>query len=319
MIIHDFDATEWEELQNNLAAHFLQRSAWANFRQALGEKVIFAAGEGWSWMAVEERSRLGSRLYCPYGPTASSAGALKAALEELKTFAADKTYIRVEPQGPFSRSDLEKIGLKPAQRNIQPAYTWIKDLNKDQDELFGEMSASNRNLHNTASKKGLTFKSSANPDDVRIFIDLMHEVAQRNKIKIHSDDYYLKMAEVLCPLNALKIYIAEHNNLPVAASLVFDDSQTRYYAHAGNRFEARKLQPGNPLVSRMIFDAKANGQQQFDFYGVAPPDEPDHPWAGFTKFKQSFGGHLVDRHGTWELPIKTLNYNLYRFLRRAVK
>jgi len=36
--------------------------------------------------------------------------------------------------------------------------------------------------------------------------------------------------------------------------------------------------------------AKARGHAWYDFYGIAPQDRPDHPWAAFSAFKRKFGG-----------------------------
>jgi len=49
----------------------------------------------------------------------------------------------------------------------------------------------------------------------------------------------------------------------------------------------------------MITDAKAKpqGLTAFDYGGVAPDDQPDHPWAGATRFKKSPGGGGGDIHG----------------------
>ena len=45
------------------------------------------------------------------------------------------------------------------------------------------------------------------------------------------------------------------------------------------------------LLTTALFDAKEQGIKYFDFWGIAPEGAPDsHPWKGFTRFKQSFGG-----------------------------
>lgn len=312
---------EWEQTQNTLQPHILQTTPWATFQTALGRTTLYAHSKTWSWLAILEKSRLGTRLYCPYGPTATTPKALQAALDALTQCAQahNCTYIRIEPQGPFNASTLKKLSLKPAHRNIQPHYTWAKDLTPTQDQLLSEMTSTNRNLYRTAHKKGLTFRTTTNPADIDIFLSMMHEVAGKNAITIHADNYYRTMANTLMPLGALKYYIAEHDGQPVATSLVLDSPTTRYYAHAASHFSARKLHPGTPLLANMIFDAKKQGQTTFDFYGIAPPDQPNHPWAGFTKFKQSFGGHIVDLGGTWEKPIKPLPYATYRLLTKLKK
>ena len=51
----------------------------------------------------------------------------------------------------------------------------------------------------------------------------------------------------------------------------------------------------------------------FDLYGIAPDgSSPYHPWAGFTKFKRSFGGEDVTFGGSWDIPLQPVEYWLYR-------
>lgn len=295
----------------------MQSQAWAAFQVAQGKRTFFARGAGWSWLAVLERGRFGNRLYTPYGPTARSASALQKALEALQDCAAahKASYLRCEPHQ--KAETLKQLGFTAAHRNIQPRFTLVKNLSRPDDALLAEMTSTNRNLYRTAGNKGLSFRESTTPADIAILLEMLHEVAAKNQIEIHSDDYFRAMAEALFPHNAGRLFIAEFEGQPVAASLVLDSPTTRYYAHAASRFEARKLHPGTPLLAHMIFDAKHRGQTSFDFYGIAPLEaSSSHPWSGFTRFKQSFGGEVVDLGGTWELPIKKLQHLAYRVLAR---
>ena len=84
------------------------------------------------------------------------------------------------------------------------------------------------------------------------------------------------------------------------------------YAHAASYTAQRNLSPATALVVFALFYAHDDRHKFFDFYGIAPDDVPkDHPWAGFTHFKKSFGGTPVDYIGTWEKPLHPLRYRLY--------
>ncbi len=300
-----------------LSAHFLQQRAWAAFQSALGKQIFYASGKNWSWMAVLEANRFGSRLYTPYGPTASSPESLKKALQVLIGCAEDQgvDFVRVEPQAPSAKKTLKLLRAKRSHRDIQPRHTLIKDLDRSDDELFSEMMSTNRRLYRRAATEGFTFKSSRNPADFSLFLDMIHQTAKRTGIQPHTDEYFTAMAATLLPLGAARFFIARHDGKPVATSLVFEDARTRYYAHAASSESARKLQPNVYLVGHLIFDAKATGKKRFDYFGVAPPNAPkSHAWAGFTQFKRSFGGQYVEYSGTWELPIKKARYHAYRLL-----
>lgn len=311
--------TTWDKHLFTTNGHFTQSSHWAAAQQALGKKVFYTQGDDWQALAIVEPGQLGTRLYCPYGPHSTSLAGLDKALMALKHLAKQEgaSYIRVEPNCKATPKQLASRGLKSAPKDTQPRYTWIKNLTQSPDDLLAEMTSTNRNLYNTASKKGLTFKESRAIGDLPIFLDMIHEVARHTGMKPFSDAYYQAVAGALLPRNAAKIYIALHQDKPVASALVYDSPTTRYYAHAASYHEARKLHPGTPLLTTMIFDAKNNGQKEFDFFGIAPPDQPNHAWAGFTRFKQSFGGKLKTFNGTWELPVRPLHYVAYRLAHTA--
>lgn len=312
---------QWDLNLFKKGGHFTQSSHWAAVQSALGKKVFHAKGATWQCVAIVESGQLGTRIYCPYGPHVTSLNGFDLAISALKHLAKqqDASYIRVEPIAYLGEKQLAVRGLKRSPKDYQPRYTWVKDLTKPEDDLLAEMTSTNRNLFRTANKKGLTFKESRSIGDLPIFLTMMHEVAKHTGIKPFSDDVFQAIASTLLPRNAAKLYLATHNGKPVASALVYDSPNTRYYAHAASYHEARKLHPGSPLLSTMIFDAKKLGQKEFDFFGIAPPNQPNHRWSGFTHFKQSFGGHEKTYLGTWELPTKPLHYAAYRLAHKAKK
>lgn len=314
---HETIPATWNDTLFSRGGHFLQSSHWAHFQEALGKKIFVAEGEGWQCLALLEDSAFGKRIYCPYGPFAESRSALDDALSSLKALAKQThaVYIRVEPIGNVATEDLIACKARRAPKNIQPQHTWVKDTTRPPDELLAEMSSTNRNLYRNAAKKDTTIRRSNNPADVNILTNMIQDVAKQTGITPHSNDYYQKMARTLLP-DAGLLYIAEHEHQPIAAAFIFDSPTTRYYTHAGSLHTFRKLHAGSPLLVQAIIDAHTDGRVLFDFVGIAPPDEPEHRWQGFTRFKQSFGGETVTRVGTWEIPIDPVKYGLYRLSHR---
>ena len=299
-------------------SHFLQSSAWAKLQQALDRPKVEASGDGWSYRAYLEKGKLNSRLYAPYGPIADSPEALSAAISSLRAEARrlGAAFIRVEPTGSVTADALPALGLLRVERK-QPEHTQRVDLTRPFDEVLKDMRGTNRNLHRNYAKKGLSVRKSDDPADIEHLIRLLGEVSDRTGMHAHESDYLRTQAKVLVPTGDASIYLVELEGepLPIAASLVYDDATCRYYGHAAANTEHRKLSPGLILVTQMMEDAQAEGRKAFDLYGVVPPELTDHAWAGFSKFKRSFGGEQIDYNGTWELPIKKLNYRLYSALR----
>lgn len=294
---------------------FLHTDAWETFQRALGRTTYRASGDKWSYLAIKEHGAGNTRLYTPYGPSFSSLAAFDAAITSLKTTAknANATFIRIEPTDTISPDELRRRGFRPVTyQQLQPRDTLCIDLTRSSDELLADMSQNSRNITKNITKKGVTFRRSTDPNDIPILLSLLHAVAQRNHITVHSDEYFRTQAATLFPSGAASLFIAEYESTPIAAALVYDSDTTRTYAHAAADDTYRKLSAGTGLVGHMILDAQANGLSFFDLYGITLSDDPRHPWAGFTKFKRSFGGVAVSYPGAWDLPLKPLPYLVYR-------
>ena len=144
----------------------------------------------------------------------------------------------------------------------------------------------NRNLYRNIHKKGVTFRSSQDPEDIGILLDFLHMTARRNGFKPQSDDYLTQVAASLMPAGAATLFIAELHGEPIAAALAYDSADTRTYAHAALDDTHRKLSAGIPLLVTLMADAKERGLKHVDLWGVAPADQPDHKWAGFTRLQE---------------------------------
>ena len=284
-------------------SNILQSDIWARFQQSLGHTVIRHEGEGWSYLATVEGGRTGKYLYSPYGPVAQSAQAFDAALDSLKEEAKAHgcLFVRIEPidSAIWGSQDaaefLKARGAALAPRQVQPSHTQIIDLSGDEAAIL---------------------------KDMKVLFTFLSETADRNGFNRQQDDYLMQVAKTLMPADAASLYIAQltgedGSKEPIAAAFVYDSDDTRTYAHAAASFAHRKLSAGIPVVTNFILDAKAKGLKYVDLFGIAPEDQPEHEWAGFTKFKKSFGGRSVEYPGTWDVPVNTLGYRAYGYAYRA--
>lgn len=306
--------------------HFLQSPAWAGFQRALGRTVHERSGPGWSFLAIEESNPAGKLLYAPFGPVAVSLAAFDAALAALTELARScgAVFVRIEPvDAGFAAAEAGAVlptrGLRPAPANQQPERTWVVDLDRDFKDVLAEMKPVNRNLYRNIHKKGVTFRSSQDPADISVLLGFLHLTAARSGFKPQSDDYLGQVARSLMPSGAATLFIAELEGEPIAAALAYDSADTRTYAHAALDDAHRKLSAGIPLLVTLMADAKDKGLKHVDLWGVAPADDPDHKWAGFTSFKKSFGGREVTYPGTWDLPVRTVRYNGYQLARKGAQ
>ena len=298
--------------------HFLQSPAWQAFQKQLGRKTFRQSGDGWEYLAILEVGTKNTRLYCPYGPYAKSLAAFAEALASLVELGRRQnvTFVRVEPTNPTYAEYLKAHGgCKVTYQSLNPEHSRVIDLSLSEEELVAKMAQPVRNTYRNYQKKGVKIATSTDPTKIDLLVTLLREVSERTGMRPHDDEYFLAQATSLFPIGAAKLWYATYQGDVIAAALLYDGTDTRYYAHAAASSlpEYRKLNAGTALVAEAIIDAKQQGLAYFDLYGIAPSSiSGHHPWAGFTKFKRSFGGEDVSFGGSWDVPLKKVGYRLYR-------
>lgn len=302
--------------------HFLQSAAWKSYQESIGNKTFDLSGVGWHALVVESSGRGVKRLYSPYGPEVRDRAALKEALYALEKLGRQEkaVFLRVEPTGagvegkfvPEVRNLLGRLGYK-ATKHIQPSDTWVIDLTQDEAALLKQMGSTNRNSYRGIERRGMEITTSTDPKDIKYLSNILGEIASRKgDFHPHDGEYLCRQADSLFANNAARLYLVHFDGDVIAASLAYEHDGVIYYAHSGSDSEHRKLRAGSALVAYMLFDAKNRGFSSFDLFGIAPEDDPDHPWAGFTSFKKSFGGSVRHYPGTWDRPLKPAMYALYQ-------
>lgn len=311
----------------------LQEPAWLAVQRDLGHDVADLSGPGWHARAVLQRRRVGSFLYCPYGPVVAEPGALPAALAALTEEArrAGAWFLRLEPMPAgdglepgrgHDVADLRDVlaarGARISPSDVQPRRTRLIDLRRPPEDLLADMTGSIRTIYRNGHKKGLAVEASSDPADIDILLGFLELTSRRKGIRTHPERYLRQVAATLMPRDAAKLYITRQHGTPVCAALVYDSATVRTFAHAAVPTQHRRLRPNQPLIVQAMLDARARGQHAADLFGIAPTDDPAHPWAGFTAFKRSFGGVDVAHTGTWDLPVRSAAYGMYRQARSTL-
>lgn len=308
--------TNWNQTIQARGGHVLQSSEWASFQASIGRQPYFGLSNDWFWLAFNRQVTGLHYLLAAHNPNISTDPA--TALDSLKIKASDLhcDFIRVEPVGNITHEQMIELGAKKI-GDVQPAHTLVLDLTKSEEELRSGLESGHRNRINTGEKRGISIARTTDLKIIPHFLKLLHDTADRAKITNHPDWYYEKMAKNLIDQGIASFYTATVEDNPASISLIFDWGNTRYYAHTGNdQVLNRQYKAAVSNVWQMILDAKANGMKYFDFWGIAPPDQPDHAWSGLTGFKKGFGGEVVGNIGTYDIPLNKAKYQLYTGYRK---
>ena len=344
----------WDAFVHENGGGFLQSWGWSRFQEAVGRTVYRfridrssdSGGEVGHKDTVIQFTLMAHGLpfgfkyaYVPRGPIMLKGGEKDEAKERLGTFIAAvrdaikrKGYIfsRVEfpwtvDERPVASKDIQSRGFVRV-NDVQPTHTTIVDLDAGENELLAQMHSKTRYNIRVAKRHGVVIREACRDNahlfrhDIDVFWGLLAETSFRDSFHTHAKSYYEKMLDALSPKKGVgmscRLHFAEYQGKAIAAAITTEYGNTVTYLHGASVAEFRKVMAPNLLHWELIRQAKADGFGHYDFWGIAPPDEPEHRWAGITRFKTGYGGRVESYIGAWELPGNYFLYTLYKYAKR---
>jgi lipid II:glycine glycyltransferase (peptidoglycan interpeptide bridge formation enzyme) len=335
------------------AANFLQSPFWAEFKERFGWRAFSFFFEYEADSTVREAPlmvlcrRLAGTVsfaYIPWGPPLdyntdkdSLLTALARALRPL--LPPDIAFLRLDP--PWYAEGQDVPGLAPpwvkASTSIQAPDTVLLDLRDEPEVILARMKSKWRYNVRLGGKKVTVrqaAQSAAWTDDgeqaLACFYTLLRETAARDKIAIHSFDYYRNLFELAGekgPDIDVRLYLADlagvpagtPATLPVAGIITLFRGAEAVYLYGASANEHREVMAPYALQWQAIQDAKNAGALRYDFFGIPPNDNPRHPMAGLYRFKTGFGGTIIHRPGTWDFPYKPFAYRVFSMAEKLRK
>ncbi len=211
----------------------------------------------------------------------------------------------------------EKILLKKSPTDVQPQDTVLLSLDKTEEELLSAMKPKWRYNIRLAEKKGVTVRA-AGAESIDSFYKVFMETAARDRIAVHGKDYYKSLLELSSDGSHVKttLYIAEHEGETLAGIITLFTDTEAVYLYGASSDNKRNLMPAYLLQWTAIQDAKKFGSKVYDFYGIPPTDDEHHPMHGLYRFKTGFGGTVIHRAGSLDMPVKPVFYAFYILLEK---
>lgn len=226
-------------------------------------------------------------------------------LEYIKTTPLYKKALFIRANPMLERSNeteslMKSKGFKEAPIHAMDAQLcWVLPLNKNEDELLQGMRKTTRYLVRQAQKQAIRIVES---NDIAAFSRLYKMTSSRHGFVQHSGievEYELFAREN----KALLLLGYAGNELLSAAIIIFHADQAIY--HHGASISS-KIPVSYVLQWEAIRRAKSRGCRIYNFWGIAPQDNPKHPWSGLTLFKQGFGGEPRSFMSAYDLPLSSL-------------
>lgn len=295
----------WQNiLKSHPEANFAQSPAWAKMHELIGDKVItkFFDSQSYALMIVRDAKR-GRYLEIPCGPLIDwqNDQLVAKVFTEIRQIALENhcVFIRFRPQlfnTPENLTKLAQLGTRISPMHLAAEHTVILNLEKSEDELLADMRRQTRYEVRRADKLGITVEKSNDEAAFQEFHQIQLDTAHRQNFippslttllaerTAFGDNAIIYKAMVRC----------SEGNPPIALGLILSDGAEAVYYEAASTELNRKLPGAYALIWQAMKDLKKQGIKRFNLWGIAPPNQPNHRYAGVTTFKTGFGDGVVE-------------------------
>ena len=294
---------EWESfLEKHSEANFLQSWNWGEFHEALGKTVdrigFYEKGKlVGTMLSVVEPARRGKYLTVPGGPIIDwqDADLISAFGNQIRIIAKENNcvFVRVRPQlksDEFSKKIFKDLGFITAPMHLHAELTSQLDMAKSEEELMNQMRKTTRYEVKKAIKENIKIIASNDAKDIKKFYDLQIETAKRQRFIPFSYKFLHEQFRIFAESGSALLYKAEFGKKLLAEALIIFYGKEAVYHYGASTDEGRHY-PGAYLIQwEAILEAKKRGMTRYNFWGVAPENNPDHRFSGLSLFKRGFGG-----------------------------
>jgi lipid II:glycine glycyltransferase (peptidoglycan interpeptide bridge formation enzyme) len=316
---------KWNDFIVRNNGSFLQSGEWGKVQKSFGRDVWYLAdeenGEIKKAILLIKYNLPLSKSYL-FSPWASliDFSLEKIWLNKIQEIAKKEKAIffryepMVEQRGPTPLKGSDPLSSFIYVGEVEPQHTLIVDLKKSEAEILEQMHTKTRYNIKLAQNKGVIITScDFNQKESEHMFDefwrLIENTYERKGVVGYLKKYYQKIFEQ--PFS--KLYVASFENKIIVANLVIFFGKTATYLYGGSDKEYQKTMATSLIQWQAIKDAKEQGYEYYDFYGIS---DIKSKWSGITRFKRGFGGEEKKYVGAWDLVFSGFWYRLYQIVKK---
>lgn len=300
---------DWNRFLVENNGSFLQSFEWGEFQKSLNKKV-------WR-LAIRQDDKIfliaqiiketfpflnKSLLYLPFGPTFSAEftedNPLKVVsntatqkkiqlfLEKTKQIAKqeDAIFLLIESLIRITYETWpRKFVVCDSQKRIQPQKVLILDLKNTENEIFNNIARGTRYNIRLAQRRGV--KIISDKTKIEKFYNLLKQTSERQKFSIYPKQYFEKLIDIKGSNFKTELFLAEYNSKIVSGIIMAFFNKAAISLHSASDYNYRQLKANSLLRWHTILQAKNQGCEKYDFWGI-----DEKKWPGLTYHKKTFGG-----------------------------
>lgn len=167
---------------------------------------------------------------------------------------------------------------------------FLMDLDRSEEELWGQLRTSKRNKVRNAQKKKINVRFASSLSDVDESYGILREIYKRIKLPLPGKNLFKAMYDKLSPEGMVKIFLAAHEGRTIGALYLLAFRERVYVFYAGSLLKYYDKHPNDLLYWEAMKWGAREGYKVFDFGGAGSPGKE----YGVREFKKELGGKLVN-------------------------
>lgn len=320
------DKQRWEQfVLSKRPATFLQSWNWGEVQSLIGNRIFrlgFFEGKklvGGS-LVILESARRGKYLVIPGGPCIDwqRSDLVDFVLAEIRDLGAGQGagFVRLRPEvidSVKARKQFASLGFISAPMHLHAEHTWVLDITPSSQKLLAGMRKSTRYLVRKSLKMDLELEIKTKSKAAKVLKSLQDETVKRHKFVGFPEKLFEAQLEAFGTDKQIGMFICKKGKKVLAAAIVIFYASTAYYHHSGSTLKYPKIPASHFLQWQIILEAKRRNCKTYNFWGIAPDDNPRHRFAGVTLFKRGFSGKRVDWLHAQDLPLSAFYWLTFSF------
>lgn len=313
----------WEEFLNKTEFYpFFQSWGFGEVQKKLGFDILrFGLFEEKNvvsvFLIVDVKAKRGHYLHLRHGPVLNDFK--EKYFDEIIDFTRkigkerNAAFIRMSPQILHLVQDNGK-STNPSEvffksrgfinapiHNMDAQNCWVLNLNQTEEEMLKQMRKTHRYLIRKAQNMDIKIIRSKNLSDIENFINIYNQLSIRKHFVPHKG--IKEEFEILAANDEAVLFLAEYQKKIISGALIVFIGNMAIYHHGVSSDEYREVPASYLIQWEAIREAKRRGKKIYNFWGIVPGNQPNHPWKGITLFKTGFGGKRLDFIHAQDLPL----------------
>lgn len=211
----------------------------------------------------------------------------------------------ISPKPQFSH-------LKKSPKNAFYPFTYIVDLTKTENQILESMHPKTRYNIRVANRYGVEIKEQTDDQGFETYLKLLFDTTKRQGFYLHSEKYHRDLWKKLKGTGMIHIMLASYQNQTLSAFMIFNIKDKLFYPYGASLDTYRQVMAPTLLMWEVIKLGQKLKCKTFDMWGcLGPRAKENENGYGFHRFKQGYGGQLIEYVGTYDLVINPTLYKLY--------